>query len=201
NQYVKPSEEFGEKFSEYRTMSDNAQSISQVQLQMQQQKGDIAHYGAMDWNLQLAGDVATLDIMDIEHPKTLRWLDALHPTSTTANLINVIQLDERISQGVPNILASFLLQKWRLQIQNEVTVSQLLENDNSAYYKISANKFQSTEVGLYLYAQRVIEAAFWLLISGSTEVTYTAIELEGSNAYHRWLKRELLTQNWSDTQL
>lgn len=201
NQYVKPSEEFGEKFSEYRTMSDNAQSISQVQLQMQQQKGEITHYGAMDWNLQLAGDVATLDIMDIEHPKTLRWLDALHPTSTTANLINVIQLDERISQGVPNILASFLLQKWRLQIQNEVTVSQLLENDNTAYYKISANKFQSTEVGLYLYAQRVIEAAFWLLISGSTEVIYTAIPLDGTNAYHRWLKRELLTQSWSDTQL
>lgn len=201
NKYVKPTEEFGEKFSEYRNMSDNAQSISQVQLQMQQQKGEITNYGTMDWNLQLAGDVAALDVMDIDHPKTLRWLDALYPTSTTANLINVIQLDERIAQGVPNILASFLLQKWRLQIQNDVTVSQLLEDYNTAYYKINSNKFQSTEMGLYLYAQRVIEAAFWLLISGSTEVTYTAIELEGSNAYHRWLKRELLTQNWSDTQL
>ena len=201
NKYVKPSEEFGEKFSEFRNTFDTAQSISQVQLQMQQQKGEITNYGAMDWNLQLAGDVATLDIMDIEHPKTLHWLDALHPTSTTANLINVIKLDERISQGVPNILASFLLQKWRLQIQNDVTVSQLLENDNTAYYKISSNKFQSTEIGLYLYAQRVIEAAFWLLISGATEVAYTSIPLDGNNAYHRWLKRELLTQSWSDSQL
>ena len=201
NKYVKPSEEFGEKFSEFRNTFDTAQSISQVQLQMQQQKGEITNYGAMDWNLQLAGDVATLDIMDIEHPKTLHWLDALHPTSITANLINVIKLDERISQGVPNILASFLLQKWRLQIQNDVTVSQLLENDNTAYYKISSNKFQSTEIGLYLYAQRVIEAAFWLLISGATEVAYTSIPLDGNNAYHRWLKRELLTQSWSDSQL
>ena len=201
NQYVTPEEVFGEKFSNYRNANDNAQSISHVQLQMQQQRDKIAHYGAMDWNLQLAGDVAALDIMDIDHPKTLHWLDALYPTSTTANLINVIQLDERIAQGVPNILASFLLQKWRLGIQNPVTVAQSLESNNTAYYKIVANKFQSTQMGLYLYAQRIIEAAFWLLISGATEVTYTAIELDGNNAYHRWLKRELLTQSWSDSQL
>ena len=201
NDYVKPAEEFGEKFSEFRTLSDTAQSISHVQLQMQQQRDKIAHYGAMDWNLQLAGDVASLDIMDIDHPKTLRWLDALSPTSTTSNLINTIQLDESIAQGVPNILASFLLQKWRLQIQNDITVSQLIESNHTEYYKIVANKFQSTEMGLYLYAQRVIEAAFWLLISGSTEVVYTAIPLDENNAYHRWLKRELLTQNWSDSEL
>ncbi|AMT97256.1 MULTISPECIES: tubulin-like doman-containing protein [Psychrobacter] len=201
NKYVRPSEEFGETFADYRNSDDTAQSISQVQLQMQQQKGNIAHYGAMDWNLQLAGDVAALDIMDIQHPKTLHWLDALSPTSTTANLINTIQLDESVAQGVPNILAAFLLQKWRLQIQNEITVSQLLENNQTEYYKIIANKFQSTEQGLYLYAQRVIEAAFWLLISGSTEVAYTSIALEDNNAYHRWLKRELLTQNWSDSEL
>ena len=201
NQYVRHSEEFGENFSDYRNSSDTAHSISQVQLQMQQQKGNIAHYGAMDWNLQLAGDVAALSIMDIEHPKTLHWLDALSPTSTTANLINRIQLDESIAQGVPNILASFLLQKWRLQIQNDITVSQLLESNQTEYYKIGANKFQSTEQGLYLYAQRVIEAAFWLLISGATEVVYTTIPLDEHNAYHRWLKRELLTQNWSDSEI
>lgn len=201
NQYVTPEEVFGEKFSNYRNANDNAQSISHVQLQMQQQRDRIAHYGAMDWNLQLAGDVAALDIMDIDHPKTLHWLDALYPTSTTANLINVIQLDERIAQGVPNILASFLLQKWRLGIQNPITVAQSLESNNTEYYKIAANKFQSTQMGLYLYAQRIIEAAFWLLISGATEVTYTAIELDGNNAYHRWLKRELLTQSFSDSQL
>lgn len=201
NKYVKPSEEFGERFSDFSNTIGTAQSISQVQLQMQPQKGEIASYGAMDWNLQLAGDVASLDIMDIDHPKTLYWLDALYPTSTTANLINVVKLDERIGQGVPNILASFLLQKWRLQIQDDVTVSQLLENENTTYYKISSNKFQSTNDGLYLYAQRVIEAAFWLLISGTEDVEYKSIPLMDDNAYHRWLKRELLTQSWADRQL
>lgn|GEM_PF-4658181 len=201
NKYVKSSEEFGETFFEFKNKTDNAQSISQVQLQMQPQKGRIAHFGTMDWNLQLAGDVAALDIMDVEHPKTLYWLDALYPTSTTANLINTVRLDERIAQGVPNILAAFLLQKWRLQNQNHITVGQLLENGHTKYYNIQANKFQSTEMGLYLYAQRVIEAAFWLLMSGSTEVTYTSISLNDSNAYHRWLKRELLTQNWNDDEL
>lgn len=201
NDYVKPAEVFNENFAAYRHQEDNAQSISQVQLQMQQQRDRIAHYGAMDWDLQLAGDVAALDIMDINHPKTLRWLDALHPTSTTANLINIIQVDERIAQGIPNVLASFLLQKWRLSLQNDITVAQLLESDQTPYYKIVGNAFQSTEMGLYLYAQRIIEAAFWLLISGATDVRYVSIPLEGNNAYHRWLKRELLTQNWSDSEL
>lgn len=201
DKYIKTSEEFGETFTTYRNNDSTAQSISQVQLQMQQQKGSIAHFGTMDWNLQLAGDVAALDIMDVQHPKTMHWLDALSPTSTTANLINTINIDESVAQGVPNILASFLLQKWRLQVQNDITVSQLLESGQAEYYNINTNKFQSTEQGLYLYAQRVIEAAFWLLISGSTQVTYTSISLDDNNAYHRWLKRELLTQSWSDSEL
>ncbi len=201
DKYVKAEEMFGDRFKDAQTQLDSAQSISRVQLQMQQQQGNIAHYGTMDWDLQLAGDVARLNIMDIEHPKTLYWLDALHPTAITSNVIHRVQLDERISQGVPNILAPFLLQKWRLGIQNDVTVAQVLQNRDTTYYEIAAKKFHSTQSGLYLYAQRVVEAAFWLLISGDTGVAYKVITLDDGSAYHRWLKRELMTQGWADSKI
>jgi hypothetical protein len=159
-------------------------------------------YGSFKWDATLTGEGSTWDEVDARHPRTLHWLEAYRSSQIYGNnSVHDIQVREEGVQGVPNILSSFLIQEWRFEGYAASSIDSLLHpaklplTGNIFFSK--NNQFQSSKLGLYLHAQRVVEAAFWLLLSGSSEVQFKEFDLSTpEGAYQTWLELELKSKGW-----
>ena len=159
-------------------------------------------YGSFKWDATLTGEGSAWDEVDARHPRTLHWLEAYRSSQIyTGNVVSEVQVREEGIQGVPNILSSFLIQEWRFagyaagSIANALHAKNPTVNGNILFSK--NNQFQSSKLGLYLHAQRVVEAAFWLLLSGSSEVQFKDFDLSSPETpYQIWLEQELKSKGW-----
>lgn len=159
-------------------------------------------YGSFRWDATLTGEGSTWDEVDVRHPRTLHWLEAYRNSQIyTGNVVSEVQVREEGVQGVPNILSSFLIQEWRFEgytaggVVNNLHAKNPTVNGNILFSK--NNQFQSSKLGLYLHAQRIVEAAFWLLLSGSSAVQFKDLDLTTPETpYQKWLEQELKNKGW-----
>lgn len=164
---------------------------------------DGSAYGSFEWDSTLTGEGAEWAEVDVRHPRTLHWLEPYRNTQIySGNHVSDVQVCEEGVPGVPNILSNFLIQEWRFNGYTAGSIISALHaknptrnNENIFYSK--NNHFQSSQLGLYLHAQRVIEAAFWLLVSGSSEIQFKDFDLSSpETSYQKWLAQELKNKGW-----
>jgi hypothetical protein len=208
--YAKPISAFQQQSAAPQDLGAAPAALSKLNLPLNQLNQPLLpHYGTFAWDAQLVGVAAQLDNVDINHPRTLYWLDPYRNTTVYPNnVIDSVHVKEAGVQGVPNLLACFLLQQWRFEgFSPANVVTELQQVDPVPQRNIlfkqgghGQNEFQSSKLGLYLHSQRVVEAALWLLVSNSPEVVFEHFSFSNpTTPYQTWLKQELLRQGWSDT--
>lgn len=127
------------------------------------------------------------------HPLSLAYLDpfaGIHPGNAAQIDLGEFLLLEHGLRGIPNVAAPYLTQKWRL----EKCRPRSGEDLTAAAYTIVGGQMQATKAGIYLHARRVVEAAFWLMITADHRVEFVpdlfAASADG-NDFIRLLRREL----------
>lgn len=94
-------------------------------------------------------------------------------------------------RGIPSIAAPQLLQRWRL----EKCAPAAAAGEAASAYELSADgSLRMSEAGIYLHARRVVEAAFWLMVSASRRVQFVENLFDarnGATPFARLLRQEM----------
>lgn len=113
----------------------------------------------------------TVDPMDPTHPLSLEYLDPYTGLTQDRNervaMAGHVFVEHGL-KGIPNVIAPQLLQQWRLARCEPKGVN----NRPEPLYSVRNGRIRATQAGIYLHARRVIEAAFWLLVSANRQVEW-----------------------------
>lgn len=126
----------------------------------------------IDVEEELLGPENRYSRFDPDHPKSLRYLDPYAGAPLTNGRPNLAAHRgiEHALRGIPNIAAPRLLQKWRLE---KCRPADEKERRGDAY-EIEDGRVRATPAGIYLHAQRVNEAGFWLLATADPRIAFEA---------------------------
>ncbi len=145
---------------------------------------DDCRLARLDLKQQNIGDH---DPFDANYPLSLAYVDpylGLRLENGAALDLTDRVLPEHGLQGIPNIAAPQLMQRWRLQKCRPLTETEKRE----PAFIAKDDKVRGTRAGVYLHARRINEAALWLIVSGDTRVKLVDDLLAGKDDTHSFVR-------------
>ncbi len=125
--------------------------------------------------------------LDPSHPQSLFYIDPycstrLRPVGEQLSFEH-FTFPEHGLKGIPNAVAPFKLQQWRLKHRPGPH-----ENDEQLYVKHRDGTIKTSKRGIYVHARRIVEAAFHVLLVNDPRVRFEPTLFSNNNRSHAFSK-------------